>query len=220
MRLSGFAPLFMLGVVLSGCRGQNLTRGKALDLLKRNNEMSAMVAVNVPVGNAWLPGGNLDVDHAYPLKALQDGGIIAVTKSGQKEGYYDEEWIITLTPNGADRAKSWKTTQGNMPGAGNSPLYPAPMGRNCYTIVHHPEECHKPTGVVYSLVLAKRTLKEITGIVKTADPNIVGAEFNWEWTPTSDAAILPGRVTLGKQAGNAAFQLYDDGWRITKIAFE
>ena len=71
---------------------------------------------------------------------------------------------------------------------------------------------------MYSVVLARRKLNEVTGI--TADPGgkESAAEFNWEWIPTDDGKLFADRIPAGVQKGQAAFQLYDDGWRLAQIA--
>jgi hypothetical protein len=204
--------LLLIAAGLAGC-SKDLSRSKAADLIKQHQEFSAVMEVKVPVGNIWWDWRNVnDMNPAYPLKTLQDRGILTIRETGQKEGYWNKEFLAELTPHGKDLSKSWVQTKEKMPNAGTF------MGPRCWTTFGHGEPCHESKGIVYSVVLARRKIDEVTGI--TADPGgkESGAEFNWEWMPTDDGKLFPDRVPAGVQKGQAAFQLYDDGWRLGQIA--
>jgi hypothetical protein len=206
--------IILLTAGLAAC-SKDLSRSRATDLIKQHQDFSAAIEVKVPVGNIWWDWRNVDyLDLTYGLKTLKERSILTIRESGQKEGWWNKEYITELTPQGKDLSKSWVPTKGKMPGGAGF------MGQRCYTTPGQVEPCHESSGVVYSIMLARKKINEVTGI--TADPGGKAsvADFNWEWAPTADATTFPNQVPTGAQKGHAAFQLYDDGWRITQIAFQ
>ena len=204
--------VLLLTAGLAGC-SKDLSRSRAADLIKQHQEFAVAMEVKVPVGNIWWDWRNVDDSNpTYPLKTLKDRDIITIRESGQKEGYWNKEFLTELTAHGKDLSKSWIQTKEAMPNAGTF------MGPRCWTTFGHGEPCHESKGVVYSVVLARRKIDEVTGITVDPGGKESAAEFNWEWMPTDDGKLFPGRVPPGVQKGQAAFQLYDDGWRLAQIA--
>jgi hypothetical protein len=202
-----FLTLFSAGFV--GC-SKDLPRSSAADLIKQRQELSAVIEVKVPVGNMWLDWRDVNDDPI--LKPLKDHGILTVRESGQNQGVWYKEYLFELTPGGKDLSKSWVLTKEKV-SAGNA-------GSTCWTpqTYSQGEPCHKPSGVIYSIVLARRKINEVSGIKMDPGGKEADVEFIWEWVPTADAKIFADRVPAGMQEGQATFQLYDDGWRITQIA--
>jgi hypothetical protein len=207
--LLGFLVLLTAG--LTGC-SKDLSRSRAADLIKQHKDFGAVIDVRVPVGNVWYDWRNVESDY----KPLQDHGILTIREAGQKMGMWSKEYLLELTPRGKDLSKSWLPTKDEMPGAGS--------GGYCWTDNSDYSKggppCHKASGTVYSIVLARRELNEVTGITAMeAGGKMSLANFSWEWVPTTDVKDFPDRFPAGVQKGEAGFQLYDDGWRIAEIAF-
>ena len=103
--------LLLTAAGLAGC-SKDLSRSKAADLIKQHQEFSAVMELKVPVGNIWWDWRNVnDMNPAYPLKTLQDRGILTIRETGQKEGYWNKEFLAELTPHGKDLSKSWVQTK-------------------------------------------------------------------------------------------------------------
>ena len=80
---------------------------------------------------------------------------------------------------------------------------------------HWPE--HTERGGGWDIVLARRELVEVTGIVTESD--LARAEFTWRYVPTAGGAAL-GPPLLGNsspQRASATFQRATDGWRLLRI---
>src|ERR1700730_17030000 len=125
---SHFVYVLLLTAGLVGC-SKDLSRSRAADLIKQHQEFNAAMEVKVPVGNLWWDWRNVnDMNPSYPLKTLQDRGILTLRESGQKEGYWNKEYLTELTPRGKDLSKSWVPTDEKMPNAGTF------MGPRCWTV--------------------------------------------------------------------------------------
>lgn len=205
----------LLTAGLAGC-SKDLSRSRAADIIKEYQQFSAVVEVRVPIGNVWWDYRNLDSNDLYPLKRLQDRGILTLRESGQKEGYWNKEYLTELTPRSKDRSKSWVLTKENMPSGAT--FMASPSASRCWTVFGHGEPCHESKGAVYSVVCARRKIDEVTGITADSGGKVSAAEFNWEFVLTDDGKVFADRIPTGVQKGQAAFQLYDDGWRITQMA--
>ena len=190
----------------TGC-SNDLSRSRAADLIKEHKEFTATLDEHVPVGNVWWDWRNVN---GGTLKTLQDFGILTYRESGQMSGYWSKEYLVALTPHGKELSTAWTATKEKMPSGGA-------VDTLCWTVFGHGEPCHQPNGIVYLAVLARKKITEVTGITADAGGKESAADFTWEWVPTADANGFPGTVTSGVHKGEAAFQLYDDGWRITKI---
>jgi hypothetical protein len=208
------ASVALLATGLAGC-SKDLSRDRAANLIQQNQDFNFVISVKVPVGNLWWDWRDVnDLVSQYRLQTLMDRGIITMRESGQKSGYWSKEFVTELTPKGKELCKNWIATNEKMPDG-------APwMNSNCWTTWGNGEPCHPARGVVYSVVLAHRSAIQVTGI--TSDPGGTQSEavFNWEWPPTPNASNFPGTVPGGIENGQAAFQLYDDGWRLTQIAWQ
>jgi hypothetical protein len=203
---------YILLLALAGC-SRDLSRSRAANLIKQHKEFGAVVDVKVPVGNIWWDWRNVN-----SFKPLEDRGILTVREAGQKDGMWSKEYLLELTPRGKDLSRSWLLTKDVMPSAPYLSGFCWTDSSNYHTGV----PCHKASGTVYSIVLARRKLNEVTGITTDSGGKESEAEFSWEWAPTgADAKMFADRMpAAGVQKGRAAFQLYDDGWRITQIEFQ
>lgn len=210
MRQSILSVAITLTVSLMGCSSKELTRSKAADLITHYKDFDPNMAVKVAVGTLWWDWRMLDsFDNSYPFKALETGGLLTMRETGKKEGYWSKQYVVEPTATGADRIKTWTKTIEKLPGV---------TGRtDCYTTPGHREPCDEPVGTIYSVVLAKRKLNEVTGIAEIKELSATGVEFNWEWEPTADAKLFAGRVSAGVKKGEALLQLYDDGWRVERL---
>jgi len=214
--------------VIGSCASKALSRPQAAALIKKYETFSNAMTIKVPVGNIWWNNLNLNINPDYPLKALQDHGILTLRESGQGDSVgYRKEYITELTPQGKDLSKSWILTKEKMP---NGNQY---MMTSCHKAgSRETEPCHESKGDVYSVVLARRKINGVTGITKDSIGTEVTAEFKWEWIPTADGKILAAdkilinmfmsddRIPTGSRTGRASFKLYDDGWRITGIKLQ
>lgn len=198
---------------IGSCAGKALSRSQAAAVIKQVQNFSDPMGVKVPVGNIWWDWRNVDDPNPdYPLKTLQDRGILTIRESGQKNGMWSKEYLTELTPHGKDLSKSWILTKEKMPNGSNG------MVSRCYTVAGQGgEPCHEPSGAVYFFVLARRKMNEVTGIMTDPGGRQSLAEFTWEWVPTAEGKIFADRIPTGVQKGRTSFQLYDDGWRITGI---
>jgi len=205
----------LLTVALAGC-SRDLSRSRAAGLIEKHKEFASIMELKVPVGNLWWDWRNMnDWNPTYPFQTLKDRGILTIRESGQKEGYWNKEFITELTAKGKALSRNWVATKENLP---NGATFF--MGSGCWTTFGHGEPCHAAKGVVYSVVLAQRRVNQVTGI--TADPagKESEAEFDWEWAAAPDAKNFPGLVPTDMRKGRGDFQLYDDGWRLTHIQIE
>lgn len=207
---------FMWGtaaLMLTACKSKELTRGKAEELLKKNKEFATELTVKIPIGNMWVTPENEGNAGLVGAKTLTDKGIAKMRPTGLKHRLFDQEWVITLTPTGESHAKSWTRTQEKMPNIERFIL-----DGGCYNATYHNEACHSVNGVVYSVLVARRSLKQVTGIAVTSDNvGLTVGEFDWDWEFTPDGILFSDRVPKGVKKGKATFQLYDDGWRIKDI---
>lgn len=206
--------LILVSPATGSCSDKNLSRSRAADVIKQAQNFSDAMVIKVPVGNIWWDWRNVnDPNPNYPLKTLQDRDILTYRESGQKEGWWNKEYITELTPRGKDLSKSWVLTKEKMP---NGSTFMGTQSR-CWTVQGRGETCHEPNGDVYSVVLARRKMIAVTGIRTDPGGKESSAEFTWEWVPTADGKIFVERIPTGVQKGRALFELYDDGWRITGI---
>jgi hypothetical protein len=211
--------ILLMGAALLGC-SQGPSRSRAASVLVKNVAFSETIAIKVPIGNIWWDWRNVnDTDNDYPLQTLQDSGIWTIRESGQKEGLWAKEYITELTPKGAELSKSWVVTSEKMP-VRAYPMTDVATSTDCWTTEGRAEPCHVPKGVVYSVLLARKKLIEVSGIATEPGGKEATVEFTWQWSPTADAKNFPGRVNAGVRNGRAAFKLYDDGWRAIQVALE
>src|SRR5688572_27121288 len=61
--------------------------------------------------------------------------------------------------------------------------------------------------------VARKLVREVTGIVQEADGNASG-EFTWQWEPTFPHIQVASDLLPGK----AHFRRYDDGWRLQEVS--
>jgi hypothetical protein len=207
-------PSFVIAALaclaLVGC-SKTLSRSRAADLINRNTVFSKPNTARIPVGNIWWDWRNIssatyvyDGD-TYVLKPLIDAGLIKYRESGQKEGYWNKEYIFELTPLGKSLSSSWTTTKDALPSGATF------MGDRCWTTWGTGgEPCHKSQGTLYTFVIAKRKVDAVTGILTDPGGKTAVADFNWEWKKIFDR--LGGGTTV--QQEHARFVLYDDGWRL------
>lgn len=201
----------MFVTALPGC-SQKLTRPRAAELISKNKDFNDAIKINVPVGNFFFDYRNIDnyyTDLDLPFAALQQSGILSRSESGQHLGWWESEYITVLTPLGKELSKSW--------GQSSYAFHALDPNEQCWTTRGVGEPCHQIKLVVYAVVLARRAPPEVTGITCAPGGQECGAEFTWKWNPLLDAKYFPGRVDNGEKTGNAAFRLYDDGWRLVEI---
>src|SRR5437763_846145 len=91
-----FVALMCIG--LSAC-SKDLSRSTAASGITADKTFARTVEIKVPVGNIWWDYRNLNADRGYPLQMLQEKGIISLRESGQKEGYWNKEYITELGLN-------------------------------------------------------------------------------------------------------------------------
>jgi len=194
---------------LLGCGSKDLSRSKAAHLIGKNDVFSSTSYETIPVGNVWWDVRSINAD----LKVLQASNVLAVRETGQKNGYFNKEYLLELTPHGKDLVKTWTPTNQKMPSRASY------MGDRCWTTFGTGgEPCHEATGVVYTVVTARRKLDEVSGILPDQIGGVSTAEFDWEWVPTDAAKQFTDAMpSAGVKKGKAAFQLYDDGWRLMNI---
>jgi hypothetical protein len=210
MRLYVASAVLCMSISLAACGSKELSRSKASDLISDTERLKAYWHCKAPIGNVWWDWRMVDDSNPeYPLKTLQDVGLITLRESGQKEGYWTREYIIELTPKGKDASNSWVRVEGKMPG--NSVA-----NSRCWTTFGHGEPCHETHGIVYDINLAQRKMLGVTGITADAGGKESIAEFEWKWSITPNGKTFGNQVgvTTDVHKGRASFRLYDDGWRI------
>jgi hypothetical protein len=199
-------------LALGGC-SKELTRSRAADLIEKNAEFGAPAEVKIPVGTFWWDYRNLSIFPA-PLTMLTDMNILTVRGSGQKDCCWQMEYIAELTAHGKDVSTSWTETKDRMLEDTR------PASAMCYVVVHHPEPCHNARGKVYSQVVARRKIIEVTGITGDQDGQSSQAEFDWRWIASSEAKVFGITYAADAKKGQATFRHYDDGWRMVNIALK
>jgi hypothetical protein len=204
--------------LFSSCsNSKELSRSKAADLISNNDEFAAVADIKIPIGNMWWDWRNVDsLNQTYSIRFYEKMGALSFQETGKKEGMWTKEYVVQLTDFGKQISRFWTPTKDKLPGVGGA--------TDCWIIVYHRVECGEASGVVYSNVIARKKLDEVTGITAPGD-NASGSsanrsvvEFNWEWIISPGADTLAERLPKGVQKGRAELQLYDDGWRVTDIA--
>lgn len=181
-------------------QSRRLTRFTAADIVSRNEEFATPAKAEVPIGSLWWSESALfNLYMAYPIKALEKGGILTFGTSGKTKYYYNE-YIVGLTERGNRMAKSWVVTKSQMPGGiADKRLY--------------------ARGVVYSFIVARRKMRRITGIAFNSGGDEAEVDFEWMWDamPEGEYVVTDSTMSMATKNGSAKFRLYDDGWRITEI---
>jgi hypothetical protein len=210
--------LFLIG---PGCAGTGeLTRTQAAELIGGSQTFSIPVSLPLKTETGWnlrpLSADEPEAEaqaraaenyyQAHPqMDALRRLGLMDVRattreKPGENHGVWAFDVEPLLTEKGKDLASGDREDQG-----------------------------------VPSVILARRELVEVTGIIKAGDQT-AQTEYTWKEAPTAaGCALSPGspeheslpaalRQTLRERnqtkdfdkvrRGRAAFQLYDDGWRL------
>jgi hypothetical protein len=172
----------------------NLSRGRAADLIKAYPEFKSTFDNKILVGRIWEDGwgGNVSSD----LQLLMDEGLLTITKTGQKQFGRFTEYLVELTPKGEIEAKVWaKTTE--------------KVDFDSLGLV-------SSNVTVYHVVVAEKQLIEVTGIAMNEGGKTGRAEFTWRWAPTAHAKLSKQVPSDEVKECSAYFQLYDDGWRVVE----
>lgn len=212
MNLADRTLILLIALALAGCaNSKDLSRSRAADLISRNGDFGTVLDVKVPVGNIWCDWRFINDE----VKQLRTAGILTLQESGQYDGIWNKEYVLELTERGKEMSKSWAATNAKMPECSSFRL----RGNYCWSKDNRRggEKCHEPNGVVYSVVLARKKIGNVTGITMDGGAKQGQAEFTWQWDPTAAAKDFPGQVPLGVHQGVAALQLYDDGWRLEEL---
>lgn len=210
--------LSLLSLVCAGCGSQTLSRSKAAGIIAQNPEFAKPKTVKIPVGDIWWVW--LDINSlydAYPIQVLQKDGILTFQESGLRLGVDMKEYVTALTPRGRVLAKAWTRTQDKMPNYANLPVF---SPTDCWTRNDKKADCGEVTGTVYSMVVARRRITEVTGIAMGSNNHAAEVDFEWKWLVPSDAKYVgKGLSNLAPTPhnGQAEFQLFDDGWRLIQI---
>ena len=211
--------LSLLSLVCVGCGSQTLSRSKAAGVIAQNPEFAKPKTVKIPVGDIWWDWADINsLYDAYPIQLLQKDGILTFQESGLRQGVWMKEYITALTPHGSELAKTWIRTKDKMPNYGN---YSDFSPTNCWTGNNKKIDCaSEVTGTVYSMVVARRRITEVTGIAMGSNNHNAEVDFEWTWLVPSDAEYVgKGFSNLAPTShnGQAEFQLFDDGWRLVQI---
>lgn len=188
--LSLVLPLCLMSIACS----KDLSRNRAATLLQENDQFQAGSKEQLAVGTLWCDWRN--VNDLYNYKPLTANGILTLTETGRKDGWWTKEYSIELTPRGKEAASAWTKT------------------------AEKPTWCTEatPGATVFLIPLAERELVGVTGITSNPNEKSAVVEFDWKWAPTKGSDILPEKVPSNEiKHGRAAAQLYDDGWRITEL---
>ena len=74
------------------CAGKALSRSQAAAAIKQFHDFSNPMGVKVPVGNIWWDWRNVDDSNRdYPLKTLQDRGILTIRGIRAEERYVEQK---------------------------------------------------------------------------------------------------------------------------------
>jgi hypothetical protein len=190
------AVALFAAVLIAAC-SRSLSRSHAAKLIESNVKFAEPAVIKLPVGKLWFDYRN--IFDAYPLHELEKQGLITVFETGQSHGMWNKEYVVRLTPAGEADQHNWSRTDEKV----NSWFAPA-----------------SPDAVIYSIPTAVRKLDEVTGIRSAAESGATeaAAEFGWHWEPTGFGRAFPKTPDAKAQKSEAAFQRYDDGWRVTRVA--
>lgn len=77
-----------------------------------------------------------------------------------------------------------------------------------------------PDMIQYEITVGKRELVEVTGLTDDQNPagSFVEATFTWRWAAVGDVGKEMG-IDQKTYKGEAQFQKFDDGWRVSNIRF-
>jgi hypothetical protein len=200
-----FVPILLvvLGIVTS-C-SKDLSRSQAQDLITGNEDFSRPHTIEIPVGNLWWDSRSIGSIESPDVRALEQSGVLTFRKSGRSSWIYIEIFS-ELTPLGKDVSKSWTLKQKDL----------NPGGVPCNGTTSF---CAPPSHAdLYSVAVTRRQFKRVTGIRLDSGGKEATADFEFGWSPTDDGKVLKLNFTPDRVfPGHAAFQLYDDGWRLSTI---
>jgi hypothetical protein len=191
----------------SGCaQNKSLTRPQAAKLIHNalNKNRIAVVAsghfctnldlasIRAFYNDMRLIGPNLPESPFYLLASLEPQGLSILAPASEFRCPFGQRigYLVTLTPKGQDIFKEWPS---------------APQG----------------DGTVFKPVVATNDVVQVTGIVQGATPTSATAEFTYQWKNTQIFTILKALQPQSEMPAKAtaSLRLYDDGWRITGMAF-
>ncbi len=187
---------FIFALALCGC-SKNLTRDRAAVLIESQPKFKATSDAKVVVGRFWYDWRNVAAD--FPFESLAMAGLLSIRETGNTYGVWWKEYIVDLTEAGQLEAKSWVRTSEEVPRSfGLGP--------------------ESPGATVHRIPIASKKLIEVTGIVTDPSGRQAEIEFTWNWTPSSQAKLLPNLVPSSEvHQERALAQLYDDGWRVERF---
>jgi len=172
----------------------NLSRGRAAELIKAYPEFKSSLDSKILVGLIWEDGMG---DYSRgDRRLLVDQGILTIQKTGQTKFGRFTEYQVELTPKGETEAKAWEKATENIKFDS--------LGLVSTDVT------------VYRVVIAEKQLLEVTGIAMSDGGKTAQAEFTWSWAPSAYAKLSNQVPSNEMKECTAYFQLYDDGWRVVE----
>jgi hypothetical protein len=172
----------------------NLSRGRAAELIKAYPEFKSSLNSKILVGRIWEDG--MGDYSSGDRRSLMDQGILTIKTTGLTKFGRFTEYLVELTPKGETEAKAWEKTTENVKfdslGLVSSEV------------------------TVYRVVIAEKQLVEVTGVAMGEGDKTAQAEFTWRWAPTAYAKLSNEVPSNELVECSAYFQLYDDGWRVVE----